>query len=187
MKLTDLPGLRKRSSHLPPVPSQADFAGLVERYQGPLFGFLGRMGFGQAEAEDLAQNTFLRAWQSLGQFNQTRGAFSTWLFAIARNLAIDERHRSGRQPEAMDGAAPDDTASPQAGPEELLARARQHRRVHAALLQLAVADRCVLALAYIAELDMDSIARIEGCTVGAVKTRLHRARQRLFELLATPL
>ena len=56
------------------IDSQAKFSELVKRFQGPLFGFLGRMGFGQAQAEDLAQETFLRAWQSLGQYNPQRGA-----------------------------------------------------------------------------------------------------------------
>ena len=55
------------------------FALLVERFQRPLFSYLGRMGFTQAQAEDLAQETFTRAWQHLGQYDAQKAEFSTWL------------------------------------------------------------------------------------------------------------
>ena len=64
------------------------FGELVQRYQQPLFGFLGRMGITQAQAEDLAQETFLRAWAHLQQFDPARAQFGTWLHTIARNLAF---------------------------------------------------------------------------------------------------
>ena len=166
--------------------NQAEFAALVTRFQGPLFGFLGRMGFGQAQAEDLAQETFLRAWQNLAQYDAEQGEFSTWLFTIARNLAINERNRASNQHEVWEGHAPLDTPSVEPQPDELLARAQQRQQLQRALAQLPVADRCVLALAYIRELDMASIARIEGCSAGAIKTRLHRARTRLSEILENP-
>jgi RNA polymerase sigma-70 factor, ECF subfamily len=66
------------------------FGGIVRRYQQPLFGFLGRMGLPQALAEDIAQEAFLRAWRNLANFDTNRAQFSTWLFAIARNLALNE-------------------------------------------------------------------------------------------------
>jgi RNA polymerase sigma-70 factor, ECF subfamily len=70
-------------------------------------------------------------------------------------------------------------------PPEEFAKAEQGRRLQAALRKLPVGDRSVLALAYIREMDAVAIARIEGCTRGAVKTRLHRAKQKLRELLET--
>ena len=174
------------SSRPPAIDSQADFAELVKRFQGPLFGFLGRMGFGQAQAEDLAQETFLRAWQSLGQYSAQRGAFSTWLFTIARNLAVNERGRAANQYEVWEGPVPADMPSTELEPDDLLSLAQERKVLQRALAQLPVADRCVLALAYISELDVASIARIEGCSAGAVKTRLHRARHRLAEILENP-
>ncbi|MES2944708.1 MAG: sigma-70 family RNA polymerase sigma factor [Pseudomonadota bacterium] len=190
MNITKLLGLISGTAGTPHKPDrldiQADFAGLVTRFQGPLFGFLGRMGFAQAQAEDLAQETFLRAWQNLAQYDAQRGEFSTWLFTIARNLAINERHRAANQHEVWEGLAPMDRPSAEPEPAELLARAQQREQLQRALTQLAVADRCVLALAYISDLDLASIARIEDCTAGAVKTRLHRARTRLSEILENP-
>src|SRR5450631_3877590 len=72
------------------------FAEVVKSYQRLLFGFLGRMGLSQAQAEDLAQETFVRAWQSLGSYRPELGKFSTWLFTIARNLALTELGRAYR-------------------------------------------------------------------------------------------
>ena len=189
-KLLDLISGTAETQNRPGKPlnqvNQGDFAGLVTRFQGPLFGFLGRMGFGQAQAEDLAQETFLRAWQSLAQYDAKQAAFSTWLFTIARNLAINERSRASNQHEVWEGHAPVDTPSAEPEPDDLLARAQQRQQLQFALARLPVADRCVLALAYISELDIASIARIEDCTAGAVKTRLHRARSRLSEILENP-
>lgn len=186
MNITKLVGLISGAAKTPGKPvrhSQTEFAELVTRYQGPLFGFLGRMGFGQAQAEDLAQETFLRAWQHLAQYDAQRAQFSTWLFAIARNLAINERGRAAGRNETWEGQAPIDMPSDQPEPLELMEGAERRQQLHCALIQLPVADRCVLALAYISELDIASIARIENCTAGAVKTRLHRARKRLSEIL----
>ena len=60
------------------------FEGLVRRYQRPLFHYLGRMGLTTAETEELAQETFLRAFRHLKAFEPNRARFSTWLFTIAR-------------------------------------------------------------------------------------------------------
>jgi signal peptidase I len=60
------------------------YAEIVARYEKPLFGFFGRMGLPQARAEDIAQETFLRAWMHLGDFDPGRASFTTWLYTIAR-------------------------------------------------------------------------------------------------------
>jgi RNA polymerase sigma-70 factor (ECF subfamily) len=158
------------------------FAAIVTRFQGPLFGYLGRMGCGAAEAEELAQDTFLRAWSELPTFDARRGAFSTWLFTIARNLAINElgRARGGRaaaEPSTVERVC----EAPQ--PQERIALDQRRAQLRAALMALPVVDRNVLALAYIEELAIADIARIEGCSAGSVKVRLHRARKKLSTIL----
>src|SRR6187455_868590 len=70
---------------------------VVLRYQRPLFRFLGLLGFRGARAEDVAQEAFLRAFKALGSFDPARAAFSTWLFTIARRIAISEWRRSRRE------------------------------------------------------------------------------------------
>lgn len=170
------------------------FAALVRHFQRPLFAFLGRMGLGQATAEDLAQETFVRAWQHLAQYRADQGAFSTWLYTIARRLALNEldraehRHRDPRPSHTL-GTAPGDApalpepACPQPGPAQTLAQRQQAQALQAALRQLPSADRSVLALAYVHDLSLADVARIEACSEAAVKARLHRARQHLRQRL----
>ena len=155
------------------------FSELVDRYQRPLFAFLGRMGLEAARAEEVAQETFLRAWQHLPRYRTEQAQFSTWLFTIARRLALNELARSRNRHEV---AADDDAPEPAcaaARPEQALDQRRLQARVDAAFRSLGTNDRSVLALAYTHDLGMAEIAVIEGCSVDAVKTRLHRARQRL--------
>ena len=155
------------------------FAELVDRYQRPLFAFLGRMGLEAARAEEVAQETFLRAWRSLPRYRTEQAQFSTWLFTIARRLALNELARSRNRYEV---AADDDAPEPAcaaARPEQALDQRRLQARIDAAFRSLGTDDRSVLALAYSHDLGMAEIAVIEGCSVDAVKTRLHRARQRL--------
>jgi len=159
------------------------FAELVEHFQRPLFGYLGRMGLRQGQAEEVAQETFLRAWQRLGDYDQARAAFSTWLFTIARNLAINELTRASSSHEQTFGEDMPEMACERGQPAQEVMNRQLRLQVQQALRMLPYDDRSALALAYYEELDMASIARIEGCTVGAIKVRLHRAKQRLRQLL----
>lgn len=140
------------------------------------------MGCTAAEAEELAQEAFLRAWLQLGAFDSRRGAFSTWLFTIARNLTLNERARAVSQrtePELFVDERPCDAPLPQ----DRVAIEQQRTRLRAALMLLPATDRSVLALAYVEELALADIARIEGCSTGSVKVRLHRARRKLAGIM----
>lgn len=159
------------------------YALIVKEFERPLFGFLGRMGLAQGLAEDLAQETFLRAWKNLGQYQPTRGAFSTWLFTIARNLALNELARASYLNEIPEGEDTPEQACALPQPPESLALAQRQQRLRNALWQLPLAERSTVALAYVKDLDLAEVARIEGCSTGAVKTRLHRARRKLSQLL----
>jgi len=160
------------------------FAKLVEMHQGPLFGFLGRMGCPQAQAEDLAQETFLRAWTQLHRYQPDRAQFNTWLFTIARNLACNALQSAAHRHETSGEALPEITCL-QPGPEHTLDQLQQNARLQAALRQLPLADRSALALVYVQDLPLADVARIEGDSLAAIKTRLHRAKQRLRALLST--
>lgn len=159
------------------------FAGLVRLYQRPLFSFLGRMGLRQSEAEEIAQDTFLRSWLHLDRYRVEQGAYSTWLYTIARRLALNALDRGDRRLMDTQADAPPDVASTQPGPAQSMEARQASDALHTALRQLPAHDRCVLALAYVQELGLAEVARIEGCTTAAVKARLHRARQRLRQAL----
>lgn len=159
------------------------FADVVRHYQGPLFGFLGRMALNQAHAEEVAQETFFRAWKNLDEYKPEIAEFSTWLFTIARNLALNELSRAAYQRESAIAEDLPEVACERLQPPDELARIQQKKRLQAALWKLPLPDRSALALAYIQDLEMTAIARIEGCTVAAIKTRLHRAKEKLRQLL----
>ena len=158
---------------------------LVVRYQRPLFRFLGGFGLGQAVAEELAQETFLRAYGNLAGYDAAKAKFSSWLFTIAKNLAMNELARSHQRAPHVDVSAVElpgrDGAS---GAHEAVESAERRRRVQRALQRLPEVLRSALVLAYLKELSMDDIATIEGCSVGAVKTRIFRGKQLLRAELA---
>lgn len=155
------------------------FAALVQRWQGPLFSFLGRMGLHQFEAEELAQETFVRAWQNLATYQAPLGAFSTWLFTIARRLALNELDRAERRWQDRSGTEAPDVPFEGPGPAQQLQAQQDRLRLQTALRAVPAADRCVLALAYVQDLSLAEVAQLEGCSPAAAKARLHRARQHL--------
>jgi RNA polymerase sigma-70 factor (ECF subfamily) len=160
---------------------------LVVRYQRPLFRFLGGFGLGQAMAEDLAQESFLRAYRSLASFDASKSSFSSWLFTIAKHLALNEAARSHQRiPHAEISAceaevAPDPSVPPA---NETLEKEESHVRLRFELQKLPELLRSAVVLAYMKELSMNDIATIEGCSTGTVKSRIFRGKQMLRAALA---
>lgn len=160
------------------------FGELVQRYQQPLFGFLGRMGITQAQAEDLAQETFLRAWSHLQQFDPARAQFGTWLHTIARNLAFTWLSSQPQQIVQTDDVM-QEVACEHPNPAQQLQFKQERERLQQALRKLPMTDRSALALAYVHGMSLTDVAHIEGVSLTAIKTRLHRARQALHSMLET--
>lgn len=159
------------------------FSLLVQHFQQPLFGYLGRMGLSQGQAEDVAQETFLRAWQKLASFDAEQAKFSTWLFTIAHRLAINELSRKGYVSEISNESVFDAAQDPKISPDAAMEHYLNQANLRSALLQLPVNERNLLALVYTKGLDMQSLAEIEGISVSAVKVRIHRAKKRLLTIL----
>lgn len=150
---------------------------LVLRYQRPLFRFLGLLGFPRDAAEDVAQQTFLRVYRALGSFDPGQAKFGTWLFTIAKRLAANERQRAHHHREQPLG---DDLVeeAPPTSPDPAVA-AERTRRLAAAIAALPEALRTTFFLSQINELTLDEVAAVEGCALGTVKSRIHRAREQL--------
>jgi RNA polymerase sigma-70 factor (ECF subfamily) len=146
------------------------FDALVRLYQQPVWRFLCHLVADPALAEDLAQETFLRAYRNLGTFaHQSR--FSTWLFQIARNAGIDalrHRERGARLLEVVPVA--DSRPSPEAGAELEAGLAALSPKLREALLVVEV-----LGYRY------REAAIILGVPEGTVKSRVHQARVRLVD------
>jgi RNA polymerase sigma-70 factor (ECF subfamily) len=170
------------------------FRQLIARLQGGLLGFFGRMGFAQADAEELAQETFLAAWRQRERFDPARGALSTWVYVIARSRALNELDRQRRQPQRLDGRAENGTDPVDAiaddpartDPERLAERGQQMAQLRRALQLLSDDDRLAIALFYVQAMTVAEAAEVLGCTAGAYRTRLSRARQRLLAASKDP-
>jgi RNA polymerase sigma-70 factor (ECF subfamily) len=172
------------------------FDRLVELHQDRVYGLLLRLTGSAEDAEDLAQECFLRACRALDQF-QGGSAFYTWLYRIALNLArsgrrTERRRREKEVPMAAlasrtlrradadgDGAEGIEVAAIQSGPGELAERREMVHKVREALDELSAEHREVVVLRDIEGLDYEEIAGLVGVSREAVKSRLHRARGEL--------
>ena len=155
---------------------------LMERYQHRLYRYLLRMVWQQGTAEDLFQQTWLRVMERIGTYDPDR-SFESWLFAVARNLALDHLRRY--QPESLDEplASGDTRAELVAGSgpgalEQLLAQERAGWLLQA-MSQLPAVFREVLTLRFEEEMKIEEIAVVIAVPLGTVKTRLHRAMKHL--------
>ena len=162
------------------------FAALVAKYQDRIFNTILRMCGQRADAEELAQETFLRALERLGQF-RGHSRFYPGLFRIAANLTISHRRRTGRI--AFHSLAADDGDGSQAdgltaaiaarrnpGPEAMAMAADAKRRVLEALEALDEEHRLVVILRDMEDMDYAEIAEVLNLPMGTVKSRLHRGR-----------
>jgi RNA polymerase sigma-70 factor (ECF subfamily) len=167
--------------------SREAFDELVLRYQGAVFNLVRAMTAGDADAEDLAQEAFVRAWRSIAAF-RADSTFRTWMFGIAINVVRTHRGRQSRlrqvfwsAPAARDAdAGPLDRASVDDGIEAPLA---MREVIDRALATLPEDMRAAVVLRDVQGLDYREIADTLGLPIGTVESRIFRARQRLRPLL----
>jgi RNA polymerase sigma-70 factor, ECF subfamily len=157
--------------------SAASFEQLVRRLQVPLVHFLLRRTGCLADAEDVAQDAFVRAHRSLASYSP-KWRFRTWLFTIAHRLAITLSHR--RRPAGQASSALDEIASPAAEPCDLVAAEEGRQSLWNTVGAILAADEVsAFWLHYVEDLSTADIAQVLGRSRVAVKTMLFRARKRL--------
>lgn len=152
------------------------FAQLLTPYRSRLFAYLARDTGRREDAEELMQETLLRAWQGMAGYRHA-GRFDAWLFAIARNVARDARRLQARHRAAFVSERPGDVAEPRVDPVapiRLEARARA-RRLEALLAGLPAERRQVFLLRQHGELSFREIAELMGRPLGTVLSHMHRA------------
>lgn len=166
---------------------------LFRRYHAPIHALVARMVGAGPEAEDLVQETFLKAFKNIGGF---RGAssFKTWLYQIATNtclnhLAKAERkyiHDSLDSPVSgdVDATLGDRLASGGATPDEVAEASEVYRRVQEAVERLSPEFRSVLVLRDLQDLSYEEVSETLGVNLGTVKSRLARARKQVQQWLA---
>jgi RNA polymerase sigma-70 factor (ECF subfamily) len=145
---------------------------LFERHHLRLFNLFRRLGAPAGSAEDLVQEVFFRMLKYRHNFRDG-GEFTPWMYQLARNVSADNYRKHGREAPAPEDPPEIVDAAPLA--TEMLERSETERRMRRALQSLPVEKREVLVLSRYQRLKYDQIADLLGCSVGAVKLRVHRA------------
>jgi RNA polymerase sigma-70 factor (ECF subfamily) len=171
--------------------SQDAYHELVRRFERPVFALVVRMVRDRPTAEDLTQETFVKAFRSLDGYDPGR-KFSSWLFKIAHNATIDHLRRRELDMVPLEGSADDDEpgglarvlADPGArGTDLAVGRGELAAALEAAVGELRPEYREIVLLRYAEGMAYQEIADVSGLPLGTVKTNLHRARKELVEAL----
>jgi RNA polymerase sigma-70 factor (ECF subfamily) len=163
-----------------------EFDRLVERYHKQAYNIAYRMAGNHADAEDLTQEAFIRAYRFFGQYRREL-PFDSWLYKIMSNVFIDTlrrkpkaRFRSLDEPVMTeDGEAQLDLPDASAGPEEAVLSNEMDGRIQAALSTLPETFRLTVIYADIEGLSYEEIAEATNTNIGTVRSRLHRGRRLL--------
>jgi len=174
--------------------SEKAYRELLDRYQRPVFSLVYRMVRDRELAEDLAQETFVKVFNHLDRFDP-KFKFSSWIFKIASNLAIDSLRKKEPVTVSIEGSRNAETAeqieatqitveSRDENPEEFLEAKELGQEIERAIGALRADYRTAILLRHVEGRAYEEIAVIMGVPLGTVKTYIHRARSELRETLA---
>lgn len=161
---------------------------LYDRHSAVVLGLLVKVVGDRALAEDVLQETFWRVWKSAADFDAGRGTFTSWLFRIARNLAIDAHRRTNSRPQAIQPTEDADSvleqlADPEADVAEQAQFNLQSRQVRNAIASLPRQQRQVIEMAYFYGMTRQEIAEATGEALGTIHTRARLGLQKVREEL----
>jgi RNA polymerase sigma-70 factor (ECF subfamily) len=159
--------------------SEHAFREMVRRYERAVFGVIVRVVRNPSRAEELAQDTFVKAFRALHTYDVNR-KFSAWLLTIAHHTAIDEVRKYAIEATELDPQMPDRT---QPSPHQSAERAELAAVLRTAIGRLRPEYRELVSLKYEQELEYDEIVEVTGLPIGTVKSSLHRARKELVDHL----
>jgi len=157
---------------------------LVEQHSRALFRLAYRMTGNEQDAEDVVQETLLRAHRSMGRFEE-RSSISTWLHRIATNCALDllrqrQRHDKGRESEDPEGhPVVERLEGHEPAPDRLMFNTQVQKRIESAMSRLTPTERSAFVLRHFEGKGLDEIAPALGLRIGAVKNTIFRAVSKL--------
>jgi RNA polymerase sigma-70 factor, ECF subfamily len=174
--------------------SEAAYRELLGRYQRPVFSLIFRMVRDREQAEDLAQETFVKVFNNIGRYDP-RYKFSSWIFKIASNQTIDFLRKKEPATVSLDGSRHAETPeqveatritaeSRDATPEEFVEAKELGAEIERAIGELRPDYRTAILLRHVEGRAYEEIAEIMEIPLGTVKTYIHRARSELRETLA---
>lgn len=159
---------------------------LVQRYQNYVFRLCYLVMHNEQDAEDMTQETFIRACRALPRFQVRPGAsFEAWLYRIAVNCCRSRIRRKWYQVLPWPNPAPDLASAPENQPDRVVMDGEYRDEMLSAIDTLGEKHRLVVILRYYAGLSNEEIAMALNIPSGTVRSRLHTARQRLKKLIAT--
>jgi RNA polymerase sigma-70 factor, ECF subfamily len=164
---------------------QEAFEGIVDLFKDKIYRHCYRMVGNGHEAEDLAQETFLRAYRNISKYNN-EFKFSTWIFRIATNLCID-RLRKKKPDYYLDAEVPgtdgatmySQLSSEEPLPEQVVTENERWNELQVEIMKLPEKYRTAIVLKYVEDLSLEEISHIMDIPVPTVKTRIHRGREAL--------
>ena len=156
------------------------FSNLVEAYHRPVYNLCYRMLGNSGDAEDAAQETFIRAYKNLHRYDSSR-KFSTWLLSIASNYCIDQHRRKKLPTFSYDALETPNLPEKAMGMEAMMMQEEKQAQVSELLDKLNPKDKAAVVLRYWYDYSYEEIAGSLSMSVSAVKSRLHRARKELAE------
>lgn len=157
------------------------FAMLVDMYSKPVYNLCYRMLGNPQDAEDAAQEAFLRAYRSLDRYDPERKLI-TWLLSIAAHYCIDQQRRVRAPQVSLDEADPGELRERGVGPENAYLLQETGDEVQQILAQIPARDRAAIVLYYWYDFSYQEIAKQLSLTESALKARLHRARRSLAKV-----
>jgi len=154
------------------------FSALVDTYKGPIFRLAFRMTGSAQDADDLTQETFLRAFQSLMRF-RTGERFFPWLYTVSLNAIRNHLRKANTQLEETVGYKTPEATDPRDDPAEAAMGQERGRRLQGYLLRLPVPVREVLVLRFYEELSFEDIASVTGDTLSSAKMKVYRGLEKI--------
>src|SRR5215831_363066 len=166
---------------------EASFEELVRRYQRPIAAYVYRMVGDYDAALDLTQEVFIKVYNSLSRY-RSEFKFSTWIYKIAHNAAIDHLRRHSVREQALTSGIDGDhrdvrIESRRLTPEQESERRERRSEIESVVQLLPAAYRELIALRHSHDLSYDEIAEVTGLPLGTVKNRLFRAREAMRDHL----
>lgn len=162
------------------------FEELVRRYQRPITGYVFRMLGNYESSLDVTQEVFIKVYNSLHKYS-SEYKFSTWLYRIAHNAAIDHMRRNSVTPQSLEAENADGSFTIQlesrgSSPEQDHERSEWRQEIEAVVKCLPDSYRDLIVLRHSRDLSYDEIAEVTGLPLGTVKNRLFRAREMMREI-----
>ena len=158
------------------------FGGLVDTYKDMVYTLCLRMLTSEADAEEAAQDVFVKAFRSIGNF-QAKSKFSTWLYRIAYNHCISVIRKKVKLIDLVDEVPEGEPDQGEMNGLESLSAEERSRYLKMAIDSLAETDAVVVTLFYYDELSLEEIAKVTGLSNSNIRIKLHRSRKKMYQVI----